>query len=265
MKYPFGTHQSLLPLLCASALVALPAGAAAGDSGTGGDWQYDASVYLWGAGINGSTVSGSDVDVGFDTLISNLNMAFMGTFEARKSGWSALADVVYLNVGDDAGVTVPVTTEQGAAFPLKVEASVKVKGWVLSLLGGYNIHHTDQLFADVIAGARYLDLSLDLDLGLQSGRFGRPIEVSAGDGVWDAIVGVRGHANLNDKWYLPYQFDFGTGESDLTWQAAGGVGYRFHWGDLNLIYRHMEWDFASSSPIEDMSFSGPLLAAKFRF
>jgi hypothetical protein len=64
---------------------------------------------------------------------------------------------------------------------------------------------------------------------------------------------------------LPYQLDVGTGQSDLTWQAAGGVGYRFKWGDVNFVYRHMEWDFKSRSSIDDMTFSGPLLAAKFHF
>jgi len=53
--------------------------------------------------------------------------------------------------------------------------------------------------------------------------------------VWDVVIGVRGHANLNRQWYLPYQLDIGAGQSDLTWQAAGGIGYRFDWGDVNLV------------------------------
>ena len=43
------------------------------------------------------------------------------------------------------------------------------------------------------------------------------------------------------------------------------MGYRLNWGDVNLVYRHMKWDFSSGTSIDDMSFSGPLLAAKFRF
>jgi len=27
------------------------------------------------------------------------------------------------------------------------------------------------------------------------------------------------------KWFVPYYLDVGTGESDLTWQAMGGIGY----------------------------------------
>ena len=223
------------------------------------------TIYLWGAGITGETATGSEIDIGFDALISNLNMAFMGTFEARKSEWSVLADVVYLNVGDNGDGRVPLTTPSGAILPLKVQAGVKVKGWILSLLGGYNVYDTEQASVDVIAGSRYLDLTLDFDLGLQSQRFGRPIGIHASGGVWDAVAGVRGQANLGGNWYLPYHLDIGAGQSDLTWQVAGGVGYRFDWGDVNLVYRHMEWDFSSGTAIDDMRFSGPLLAAKFHF
>ena len=263
-------RQSLYPrtipmLLATGALMAAPPSVLSEDSYTGDDWQYAASLYLWAAGIKGETATGEEVDISFDTLISNLNMAVMGNFEARRSEWSVLADVVYLNVGDDGDGRVPVTTRSGVTLPVKIDAGVKIKGWVLSLLGGYNVQDTEQASVDLIAGARYLGLTLDFDLGLQSQRFGRPIDTHASEGVWDAVAGVRGHANLGGNWYLPYHLDAGTGQSDLTWQAAGGVGYRFSWGDVNLVYRHMEWDFSSDTAIDDMRFSGPLLAAKVHF
>jgi hypothetical protein len=75
---------------------------------------------------------------------------------------------------------------------------VEVRGWVLNLLGGYNVWHTDQGSVDIIAGARYLDLELDFDLGVYGKRIRRLRDVSASNGVWDAIVGVRGQANLNE-------------------------------------------------------------------
>jgi hypothetical protein len=88
------------------------------------------------------TAAGSDVDVSFDTLINNLNMTFMGAFEARKSRWSALADVLYLNVAANRAGEVPVTTPSGASLGLKVNAGVKVRGWILTFLGGYNVYDT---------------------------------------------------------------------------------------------------------------------------
>ncbi len=57
----------------------------------------------------------------------------------------------------------------------------------------------------------------------------------------------------------------GTGQSDLTWQGTGGVGYRFNWGNVLLVYRHMYWEFGSDSLLKDISFSGPTLGTVYKF
>jgi len=77
--------KNFVPLICAGALACASITAGAEETALGDDWRYSASIYLWGAGIKGETAAGSVVDIGFDTLISNLNMAFMGAFEARRS------------------------------------------------------------------------------------------------------------------------------------------------------------------------------------
>jgi hypothetical protein len=263
--YRYLPNWSLPPLLCAGALIVGPAPVAARESAEAHNWQFAASVYLWGAGIKGETAAGSEVDIGFDTLIRNLNMAFMGALEVRKSQWSFLTDVIYLNVGADGAGEVPVAAAPGSNLRVKVDADVKTKGWVLNLLGGYNLWQSEQGSVDLIAGARYLDLQLDFGLGLGVGPYAQSQDVSVSGSVWDAVVGVQGQANLNDKWYLPYYLDVGTGQSDLTWQASAGLAYRFNWGDVSLVYRHIDWEFESSSRLDNVNFSGPLLAAKFGF
>ena len=67
MMIRYRPHWSLPTLLCASALIAGPRPASAGESAEGNDWQYAATIYLWGAAINGETASGADVNVNFDT------------------------------------------------------------------------------------------------------------------------------------------------------------------------------------------------------
>lgn len=186
-------------------------------------------------------------------------MTFMGAFEARRGPWSALADVLYLNVGANGGADVPVRLPSEADFGLKVDGAVKVRGWVLSFLGGYSAYASPQVRVDLIGCLRYLETKLDFNLGLSGRPFGRPVEVSATEAVWDGVVGIRGQAQLNAGWYLPFHLDVGTGNSDLTWQALGGIGYRFDWGDLGLVYRHLAWDLGSGKAIEDISFSGPQL------
>ena len=72
------------PALYGGVLIAAPAPVAAAESAQSDDWQYAATLYLWGAGIDGETARDPDVSVNFQTLLDNLNMAFMGAFESRK-------------------------------------------------------------------------------------------------------------------------------------------------------------------------------------
>jgi hypothetical protein len=261
------SHQKkqLLSLLGASALLVGPVQAAADAPAAGDDWRYAASLYFFAPGIKGSTAAGSDIDVSFDTLISNLNMTFMGAFEARKGKWFALADVLYLNVGANGGAEVPLTSPLGQPLGLKADASLKQRGWVFGAVGGYNVYDTSQASVDVIAGLRYLEMKASFGLSLQGRRLGRAVESSAIGVVWDGVVGVKGRANFNGDWFVPFYLDVGTGDSDLTWQVLAGVGYRFDWGDVSLAYRHLKWDLGSSSPIDDIRFDGPQLTANFRF
>lgn len=65
--------------------------------------------------------------------------------------------------------------------------------------------------------------------------------------LWDGILGVKGRLALNDRWFLPFYADVGTGDTDLTWQAFGSVGYEFDWGEVSLTYRHLEYDRGATS------------------
>ena len=218
---------------CASMLSIAGVVAQAADPATSDDWQFNAGLYLWGAGLNGETSAGSDFDISFGDLINNLNMAFMGNFEARKSKWSLAADVIYLNVGAGGGGRVPV--EEAPGVSVKVGADVKLRAWVLGFTGGYNLWQSERGTLDVIAGARHLEVKVNLDAAERLGPFAKQQETTAGGNVWDAVIGVKGDINLTDKWYAPYYLDVGTGDSDFTWQIVAGVGYRFDWGDVNLV------------------------------
>ncbi|MBW1832149.1 MAG: hypothetical protein JRJ10_10730, partial [Deltaproteobacteria bacterium] len=120
-------------------------------------WQYSGAIYLWGAGIGGQTIRGSEVEVGFSDLFDNLEMAFMGAFGARKNNWSLLADVIYMDLGVDktADLSVPVG---GIPIPVTTSVSLDVQGLILHFAGGYNLYTKGETRLDLIGGARYLDL-----------------------------------------------------------------------------------------------------------
>jgi opacity protein-like surface antigen len=91
------------------------------------------------------------------------------------------------------------------------------------------------------------------------------VPLSASGDVWDAIIGMRGIISLGDRWFVPWGANIGAGDSDLTWQAMTGVGFKASsWADIALTYRYLKWEL-DTDLVDDLSFSGPMLGVIFRF
>jgi hypothetical protein len=232
-------------------------------------WSLRLTPYLWLPGIKGTSGSNggaqSDFDLGFGSLIDNLDLVFMGSFEARKSKWSLAADFAYLKASADSAASVPVPIAPPLSGSVKVDADADATAALLTVLGGYNFRDTARGRVDVIAGARYFDVELAFGLGVNAGGVTAATDLSPSISGVDAVIGVKGHLALGGKWYLPYHAEIGAGKSDFTGQALTGLGYRFGWGDLILQYRYIHWEFSADSPIDAIRLGGPLLAATFRF
>src|SRR5580658_9240226 len=84
-----------------------------------GNWRFTFAPYIWAPTINGSlnfTAPGAQggaslpnqippgtnigVTVGPNSYLTNLNSAFLGYFEVRKSNWSAFTDVITMSLSD---------------------------------------------------------------------------------------------------------------------------------------------------------------------
>jgi len=233
------TASILILIVCSAGTVS------AEESAVDETWKFDAEIYFWGASIGGNSASGSDIDVAIDDILDNLKFAAMGVAAVRKGKWSLNTDLIYLDMEDSA------TLAPG------VGANLELFGWVVTPFVGYSLVNTERIRLDILGGARYLNLKADLRVG--SAR----AEDSGGN--WDGIIGVRGDVNLTEKWFLPYHFDIGTGESDLTWQAFGGIGYRFKWFDAAVAYRYLSWDFDDNKALDDLYFHGPFAGIRFSF
>jgi hypothetical protein len=81
----------------------------------------------------------------------------------------------------------------------------------------------------------------------------------------DAVVGIKGHYRITERWSVPYYFDIGAGTSNLTWQAFGGVSYAFDWGNVVVAYRHLHMENDTRDVFKRFSLSGPMIGASFRF
>lgn len=220
-------------------------------------WQFEANIYLWGAGIGMETARGQEVDLSFSDIINSLNMSFMGGVSAQRGRWSLFSDIVYLNIEQK-------TDLKGGRLGLieGTRADVTVKSWIITAAGGYALVDEEQTRLDLLGGVRYLWLDSEMDLDLERGG---QLEFSDSGDVWDGILGIRGRTWLSPEWYFNYYVDVGTGQSDFTWQALAGINYRFKNFDMGAGYRYLDWDFDSDSPFKNLDVSGPYLGVRLQF
>lgn len=273
------SNDTLLRALATGAVLALAAAAPAQAQTTNNDdWRFAVQLYGWFPSLSGktnfpTTGGGTNVNVNADDYIGNLNGAFMGTFVVQKGAWGALADWLYADVSGSKTATRSFSLG-GNPLPggATGDLNLDIKSNLLTLAGSYAPIQKPEYNLSVLLGARLLDLQQTLtytingNLGSISlpGRSGAA-EVSFNN--WDAIVGVRGRAQFGEggRWFVPYYFDIGTGNSTSTWQALVGIGYSFGWGDVLLDWRYLDYNFESSSPIESLTLNGPAIGVVFRW
>ncbi len=208
-----------------------------------------------------------------NTLIGDLKGAFMGSFDAHNGRWGVFTDVLYMDVGGSQAKTRDFSIGR-AGIPASASADLDLglKGFVWTVAGEYRVASDPAWTVDVLAGARYLGVkpslewSINGDLGpiVLPGRGGSN-EISSN--LWDGIVGVKGRYRFGEdgRWGVPFYADVGTGQTDLTWQAAVGISYSYKWGDLIGMWRYLAWEDGSDKPIESLNFNGPMLGVTFRW
>jgi hypothetical protein len=262
----------------AGAVLPTTADAQYAQPGTPGKWQFAATIYAYLPSIGGtmsfpagSGSSGLNVDA--STIINDLKFTVMGSFDAHNGRWGMFTDVLYLDVGGSASKTREFSIGTiGLPATTTADLNLDLKGTVWTIAGEYRVASDPSWKVDLLAGARYfgvkptLSWSIDGDLGTipAPGRVGSK-EID--ENVWDGIVGVKGAYafGADRRWSVPFYFDIGTGQSDLTWQAAAGIAYSYHWGDLVAMWRYVDYNFKSDKNLQDMNFNGPMFGATFRW
>jgi hypothetical protein len=240
-------------------------------------WEYGASLYGWFPSVSGKTTlpppadGGSNISVDADDILSNLKFVFMGMLQARKGRWGAFTDVIYMDIGDTKSQTREFSLG-GTGVPAGVSGDLDydLKAWLWTIAGEYRAVVEPGREVDIFAGARMADVEQKLAFQLTGDVGSIPLPERAGHSSvsvtnWDAIVGVKGRFALgaDRTWFVPYYLDVGTGESDLTWQAMGGIGYSFTWGSVVAAWRYLDYDLGG--PVEDLTFSGPAISLSFRW
>jgi hypothetical protein len=241
------------------------------------EWKFRASVYMWmpeiSGGANFPSGATADFDLKFHTIFDHLKMAGMGSIETQKGRWGAFTDVLYMNLGGSKATTRNLTVD-GVPVPVEadVNANVGIKAWIWTLAGSYRIQAEPDSTFDVFAGARMLWLqpTLGFDIKTNVGPLAGPERegsLSVTGRNWDAIVGAKGRVGFgtNREWFIPYYVDIGTGQSDLTWQAAAGIGYAFSWGEIVATWRYLDYKQKSDAKLNGLTINGPLVGVAFRW
>jgi hypothetical protein len=242
-------------------------------------WSLRAQVYGWFPAIEGSTVfeppaDGATVSVDVGDYLNALRFAFMGSIEARRGRFGALADVIYLNFDVDRSGSRDLTLT-GPLGVIEIPASVaadvelSLSGWTGLVAGTYALNPHPRLDTQLLGGLRYLSAEMKLTWNFEGDVGPLPPALRGGADtvkrdVWDGVVGAKGRLRFGaGAWFTPYYLDLGAGQSDLTWQAMVGLGYRFSWGEVIAAYRHLEYQFSGDTGIKDLAFGGPGIAVAF--
>ncbi len=280
MNVSMSLRRGLVGLAVATAAV-LPNAATAQTSQAGwetGKWQFGAIIYAYLPTIDGSmafsTASGSpSINVDASTIIDNLKFTVMGTFDAHNGRYGFFTDVLYLDVGGSTTQTRDFALGRvGVPASVNADLNLDLKGVVWTLAGEYRLAANPAWTVDALAGARYFGVEPKLSWGFNGDIGGLQLPGRSGSkeistGQWDGIVGLKGAYvfGSNREWFLPFYADVGTGQSQLTWQIAGGIGYSYRWGDLIAMWRYLDYNFKSGEEISDMSFNGPMFGVRFRW
>jgi hypothetical protein len=250
-----------LALSLLAAVAVNPAQAQEGAEATGsGGWSFAFAPYLWAAGMEGKMATlppagPAEVDAGFDDILEDLSFAFMGIGEVRYGRFAVVADMVYVDLKDDASTPGPFFSG----------AKLESETFIGTFQGSYRVLAAEQGHLDMLAGARvwHVSTELDLDAGLLAARRRSDSE------TWvDPIIGAQGQLKLGAGFYVTALANvggFGVG-SDLTWDVFGGIGYQaWDWFAPVVGYRHLSVDYDNDGFLYDVDMSGPLIGGVIRF
>ena len=215
-------------------------------------WFFDLGLTLWPAATMGDvTLQGetTEMDVSIASALQNFDLAAGVQAEVGWCRISLLVDFFFQDIATDQ-ITAP---QPGTAQQDLTQISTTT---VLSWL--FQPH--ELLTLGPVAGVRYLNIASGLEI--EEG-----INVTAREGFFDPIVGLRGKVETPIPLYVPLYADVGGlgFGSNLTWQAFAGVGVEIHRVNLELGYRHLYVNYEGDQLELDLHTFGPQLGLRFRF
>ena len=238
-------------MFCSSTLAS--AGAYAADA-TG--WNYAAAIYGWVPNIDIELQSGEKTKITQDDIISNLDMSFQGVFRVGRGPWSFSTDIIYFDLSNDDH------SDRQQVLNLR---KITLQESLVTPNVGYRFLDAGESWTEVYVGARYAWIKATLKFQQNPPLESRSFNESDKLDHWDGVVGLRGQYTFAGNWFVPYEADVGTGQSDFVTNLLAGVGYRFGNLDAVAAYRYLHYDFGDNWALKTETPSGPLIGVVFRF
>jgi hypothetical protein len=120
--------------------------------------EYSARIYRWlpGESASAETDFGTvDADSGGGFDLSDIDMAFMGTFEARKGPWGFVGDFIYTGLSPN----------ESAPFDIEfLDVEIDFQLSALSGYVAYRVCESPKITLDIAGGLRAYGLDVDTTL-----------------------------------------------------------------------------------------------------
>jgi hypothetical protein len=253
-----GEEKMRIGIFARTGLALLACGSAQAQETT--DWEVQITPYAWMSGLSGDlgTIPGlpaSSVDLSFGDVLEDLDVAGMLMASARNGPWVILLDTTFVRTSS--------SEKLGGVVFDRVEIESETTN--LALAVGRTIAQTPQSSVDAYLGARAWWLTNTFDLrGVGGGKSSRTERAN-----WiDPLVGIAGRYSASDRWDLFGNAEvggFGVG-ADLEWSVMAGATYSVtETFGVSVGWRYLAVDYDKDGIVYDVSQSGPVLGATFRF
>lgn len=221
-------------------------------------WQFEATPYLWAAGMNGDVgigrLTANGVSANFSDIFHSLRFGFMGALEGRKDRFGFVLDAMYLKLSQTKEAPLPGF---GDVHATPTQQAYTIAGTWRVADGAVPV--------DIVGGIRTNDVKLDLDLSSSVlAPQGRTLVRSRS---WvDGFIGVRAQYPIAPQWNAVGYVDVGGGGSDYTWQGFAGANYAISpTMSAKFGYRYLKVDYDRDNFLYDVATGGFYAGIGFRF
>ena len=248
------------------------------ENGQDSKWEFTITPYLWMTGIDGDvTVKGRDaeVDVGFDDILDELDIAALAHFIAKRGRWEFFVQPNYMKLSPEGDVERKAVT---------IDADVETEMLILEFGTFYRLGTWGSripVSLDILGGGRYwhfnneIDLDIDISLPFVDKDIRRERDVDSEEDIIDPFVGFHVKTSITKQLRFSIRgdiggFDISDDTSDLSWQAIGLFEYDISQRIvLGAGYRALDIDNETGSGDDkkgiDATIHGPILGAGIRF